>query len=76
MFPHKTLVPVFLEETEPIAQKTKRSRRPAPPPPPMHWGSIVSRVKWDTVVNMIRWKAEMSNLDGILQTMAVQTNRV
>jgi hypothetical protein len=36
----------------------------------------MKRVRWDTVANMLRWKAEMSNLDGILSTVTLQNNRV
>jgi hypothetical protein len=57
------------QDTPEGAGRRRRRREAAPPPAPSAggWGTILSRVKWETISKMLHWKSEVSSLDGILQ---------
>lgn len=80
-----TLAVLFLQETPAPVPPTKRQRvrrtppaeekkTSSPPPQPLQWGSLLKRIKWETVANMLHWKSEMSQLDNLLDTIAVNNN--
>lgn len=67
---------LYLQQQDTAPRRRRREAAAASPPPPTPppsaatpggWGTILSRVKWETISKMLHWKSEVSSLDGILQ---------
>lgn len=72
------LVVVYLVKSSPPQEPVPRKRRrtnataAAKPPTTSPFANLLACVKWETISNMLHWRSEMSNLDGLLEDLQQQ----
>ena len=64
------LAVLYIQLGEQQSPPRRRSQGPSPTTPAATGMSgLLARVKWSTITRMLHWKAEMSKLDAILDTV-------
>lgn len=55
---------------EAMERRASGVEEPGPRPPPLVSSlALLPLQKWDTIQNMMRWRGEMSSLDGLMQDL-------